>query len=309
MIAGLEEVQSGDILWNGESMLQVPVHHRNFGLMFQDYALFPHRNVWDNVVFGLQMQGASQAIRQEMVRQSLEKVQMLDFAEREVTDLSGGEQQRVALARTLAAGPRLLLLDEPLAALDRSLRKQLLTELRKILRETGIPAIYVTHDQEEAYTIADTLALLMNGRIVQMGSPADVYQNPVSLQAAAFLGLSNQLTGTITGSSLPIQVQTGQGVFLVERSAPGQSYRQGEPVVLVLREANLFSRINESNANVLRGKVTDSLFREVGFHTTVSIDDGAEYQFILDQSRAVGDQVQLEIPSDKINLFHLEPNE
>lgn len=303
MIAGLEDVEGGDILWDGASILSMPVHHRRFGLMFQDYALFPHRDVWNNVAFGLQMQKTPVEKVQEIVSRSLEKVQMESFAHRSVTDLSGGEQQRVALARTLAADPRLLLLDEPLAALDRSLRQQLLSELRKILRETDIPVIYVTHDQEEAYTIADRLALLIDGRISQIGAPDEVYRHPAGLEVASFLGLTNRIAGRVASVGSTIVVNTPQGEFQVPPSQVRGVIQPGDDVTLVIREARIAENGNPSGTNRIKVRVTDSLFRSTGYATNVRTTDGKEYQFILEQSRSAGDQVQLEIPADQINLF------
>lgn len=180
IIAGLEKPESGDILWDGKSILDVPVHLRNFGLVFQDYALFPHLSVEENVAFGLSMRKVDPLMIKQITKTALERVKMDSFAQRDVLDLSGGEQQRIALARTLASNPRLFMFDEPLAALDRNLRQELVADLRDILQEAGAPAIYVTHDQEEAFTLADRVALLIDGKIMQTGTPQEVYQNPIS---------------------------------------------------------------------------------------------------------------------------------
>jgi ABC-type Fe3+/spermidine/putrescine transport system ATPase subunit len=165
LISGLEQPEAGHILWNGVDQAGVPVHRRQFGLMFQEYALFPHRSVAENVAFGLRMQRLPASQIREQVQQALDQMNLGQFGERRVTDLSGGEQQRVALARALAPRPRLLMLDEPLGALDRTLREQLLEELRVLLHRTGIPAIYVTHDQQEAYALADRMLLLHSGKV------------------------------------------------------------------------------------------------------------------------------------------------
>ncbi len=306
IIAGLENLDAGDVRWNGASILGVPVHERHFGLMFQDYALFPHRNVWDNVAFGLQMQGIAVAVLKQTVQSSLEKVKMEGFAHRPVTDLSGGEQQRVALARTLAAGPRLLLLDEPLAALDRSLRQELVLELRMILHETGIPAIYVTHDQEEAYTLADRLAVLMDGQIVQMGVPDEVYRNPANPGVASFLGLTNHLSGIVTESGGKLTVETDLGPFETMGGLSPGSYPPGTPVILVLRNARVIEGGVGSDRNRIQGKIIDSMFREAGYQTKLLTANGQEFQFLLDWHYPSGDQVQLEIPTDQINLYPSE---
>ena len=173
MIAGLEGQKSGEILFNGMDLVSTPPHLRDFGLVFQDYALFPHLDVNDNVAFGLKMRRIGQNEIAERVANSLELVNLKGFERRKVTDLSGGEQQRVALARALAIRPRLLMFDEPLGSLDKKLKDGLLTELRTILHETQIPAIYVTHDQEEAFSVADRILILYDGHIIREGTPAE----------------------------------------------------------------------------------------------------------------------------------------
>ena len=188
IISGLEEAESGDVLWKGESIVAIPSHERKFGLIFQDYALFPHLNVFDNVAFGLKMQKQGKEEIHQRVDEALKQVDLQGFAKRSVTDLSGGEQQRVALARALAPRPRLLMFDEPLGALDRRLREYLLVEIKEILDESGVPAIYVTHDHEEAFALADRILLLHEGLIVQQGTPDELFAHPASAWVEEFLG-------------------------------------------------------------------------------------------------------------------------
>lgn len=195
IVAGLEAAESGRILWGGADISAMAAHRRNFGLMFQDYGLFPHLSVAENVAFGLKMKKLPAREIWERVAAVLGMVNMQGFEHRRVTDLSGGEQQRVALARALAPRPRLMMFDEPLGALDRALRDRLLGELRGILHRTRVPAIYVTHDQEEAFTIADRIILLHDGEIVQQGAPEAVYAHPKSAWVARFLGLGNVVEG------------------------------------------------------------------------------------------------------------------
>lgn len=185
-VAGLEPVAGGDISWNGASVVGVPVHRRGFGLMFQDGQLFPHRTVAGNVAFGLR--GLPNQQRVQRVHDCLDLVGMADYAGRSVLSLSGGQAQRVALARALAPRPSLLLLDEPLSALDRALRERLSTEIRQILRQTSSTCIYVTHDQDEAFAVADIIGVMINGRIAAWASPQELWANPGSVEVAEFLG-------------------------------------------------------------------------------------------------------------------------
>ena len=229
IIAGLESAESGQVWLEGQEITSVPVHRRGVGLMFQDYALFPHRTVAENVAFGLRMQHKSWPYGEDMpahlhtdtsrltrsdisqrVEEMLALVGLDGFGERDVNVLSGGERQRVALARSLAPRPRLLLLDEPLGALDRALRERLLEELPAILRKVGVTAISVTHDQEEAFALADRVILLHEGQVVQSGIPEAVYNAPATPWAARFLGLNN-LVPAVVHTEEPPQVQTPLG--------------------------------------------------------------------------------------------------
>jgi thiamine transport system ATP-binding protein len=191
IIAGLEQADTGDVTLNGESIMRVPIHARDFGLMFQDFALFPHMNVAQNIVFGLKMHHVSRAKQEQRVREVLELVGLTGFDERDVTSLSGGERQRVALARSLAPNPRLLMLDEPLGSLDAALRERLVVELGEIIKRVGLTAVYVTHDQREAFVIADRIAIMNAGQIEQLDTPQTLYLKPATIFTAQFLGLRN----------------------------------------------------------------------------------------------------------------------
>ena len=185
-VAGLEDVAAGEVAWDGRSMVRVPVHKRGFGLMFQDGQLFEHRDVGSNIAYGLT--DLPRAQRSERVREMLELVGLPGFERRRVTTLSGGQAQRVALARALAPAPRLLLLDEPLSALDRALREQLATDVRTILRRGGTTALYVTHDQDEAMTVADRVGVMEAGRLLRLDTPQRLWADPASSKVARFLG-------------------------------------------------------------------------------------------------------------------------
>jgi ABC-type Fe3+/spermidine/putrescine transport system ATPase subunit len=263
IIAGLEGADSGFISFNGRDLTSTPPHLRDFGFVFQDYALFPHLNVYDNVAFGLtrSVRRLPQNEVPQRVANSLDMVNLQGFENRQVTDLSGGEQQRVALARALAIRPRLLMFDEPLGALDRTLREDLLNELRRILHQTGIPAIYVTHDQEEAFAIADRILILHNGEIVREGTPVDVWANPGSAFVAGFLGLGNIFAGRFIDKS---KVETKFGVLTVHCN---HKHSKGENVHLLARPLSA-----GRDENVIQGIVTDVIFQQERFKVT--LDNG-----------------------------------
>lgn len=252
IIAGLDQPDSGEVLWEGKSLHNIPPHKRGFGLMFQDYALFPHRNVYENVAFGLRMQKLSSQEIHERVHEMLALVHLTGFEKRDVNTLSGGEAQRVALARCLAPQPRLLMLDEPLGALDRTLKEQLADELRSILRQINQTAIYVTHDQEEAFTIADRVIIMNAGKIEQTGSPQEIYRKPDNLFVARFLGLNNLLPGRATPTKSGTYIKTAIGDFLLQSSHNGQ-------VTLLIRPEG--ARLDGSGGVTISGVVEERSFR------------------------------------------------
>ena len=187
LVAGLENLNSGNIIFNGKLMNNTPVHKRNFGMMFQEFALFPHLNVFDNIAFGLKMKGMQKSKIESSVHKVLEMTGLTNFKTRNVDELSGGEQQRVALARTLAPSPRLLMLDEPLSSLDRVLRKKLLIELNNIISKLNITTIFVTHDHTEAFKVGNMVIIMNNGKIEQKGTPEQLVQTPVNQWVKDFL--------------------------------------------------------------------------------------------------------------------------
>ena len=200
MIAGFEQPTSGEILLDGTDVAYTPPHHRNVNTVFQNYALFPHLNVFDNIAFGLRRAKRPKAEIRERVGKALELVQLAGYEKRKASQLSGGQQQRVALARALILNPAVLLLDEPLGALDAKLRKALQIELKSLQQEVGITFLYVTHDQEEALTMSDRLAVMNGGHIEQVGAPQDVYEDPETLFVADFLGVSNLMEARVVSA-------------------------------------------------------------------------------------------------------------
>lgn len=199
VIAGLERPDTGRVLFEAEDVTDIPSYRRGFGMMFQDFALFPHLTVDGNVGFGLRHSHLPRPTRGERVRALLELVGLSGYGSRTTESLSGGERQRVALARALAPAPRLLMLDEPLGSLDRTLRERLLVELRGILSRLGVSTIYVTHDQLEAFAIADRVAIMRAGRIVREGTPREIYEEPATVFVARFLGMENIVSGECDG--------------------------------------------------------------------------------------------------------------
>jgi putative spermidine/putrescine transport system ATP-binding protein len=232
MIAGLIRQTSGDILIGGNSISPVPVHRRNIGMLFQNYALFPHMSVAQNVAFGLEMRGVKRTEAARRVGEALALVQLERFADRLPAALSGGQQQRVALARALVIEPSVLLLDEPLGALDKGLRENMQVELRQLQQRLGITTVIVTHDQEEALTLADQIVVMRAGKLEQMGAPQEIYASPVSRFVAGFIGASNFLKGRVCehrdGTTL---IALGGGA----RALVAGHHTPSEPVTISLR--------------------------------------------------------------------------
>ena len=292
IIAGLEAPEQGSVWWDGQDLDAVPAHRRGFGLVFQDYALFPHLNVGENVAFGLRMQNLSRREIDASVNSVLEKVNLAEFKERRVTDLSGGEQQRVALARALAPNPHLLMFDEPLGALDRNLRERLMEELRRILHDTHVPAIYVTHDQEEAFSLADHVLLLHDGLIVRSGTPQEIWSAPGSAWAARFLDAGNVIEGVVRSSFGNVEVETSAGVFGL---SCGHAHTAGEKVFLLVRPEGV---VRAAHAG-LQGVVADAVFHQDRFK--VMLESGLF--FYLPEAPRIGETICLKISPQAVDCL------
>ena len=278
IIAGLEVPDTGQVIFDGRDLADTPVHQRNFGFMFQDYALFPHKDVFANVAFGPRMQGQSPAEIAARVGEVLALVGLSGYDHRRVIELSGGEQQRVALARSLAARPQLLLLDEPLGALDRAMREQLMNDLRAILKRLGLTAVYVTHDQEEAFAIADRVLIMRarpesgeGGWIEQDGLPDQVYRYPATSYVARFLGFRNLLAGVVTavgerkggGTEERYPTLTAETPLgpLTAGDVP-RSHAPGDRVTVLVRpEAAVVHPAGATGANIVPGRLLEASFR------------------------------------------------
>jgi len=289
IIAGLEKPDHGDIFWNGVSILNVPPFKRNFGLMFQDYALFPHLTVFENIAFGLEMNKVNSEKIPPIVEKLLKQVGMESFANRKVTELSGGEQQRVALARALAPQPHLLMLDEPLGALDHTLRVSLLAELRRILGENGIPSVYVTHDQDEAFSIADRIALLHDGVIVQTDTPENIFLRPKSVWVARFLGLNNLLPATgVTDSQILLKLNDRTIYLTIPLEYP---LVEGQKIWVLFRDEKL--QITNDADFSIKGIIKESIFKGSNYETHVEITPGTVFSVINEKKFQAGTEIEL----------------
>ena len=280
-VAGLQPLGAGEVRWDGEDLTGLPVHRRDFGLMFQEHALFPHRDVAANVAFGLRMQKMASPQRQARVREVLSLVGLTGFHEREIATLSGGEAQRVALARSLAPEPRLLMLDEPLGSLDRPRRDELTEELRTLLRRVGVTVLHVTHDHDEAFAIADRVAVMQAGRIARIGTPGEIWHDPQSADVARFLGHANIVTvgegGTVPWGRL--QARPGLAVLRADALRRVEAAAPGTP-------------------DAIAGFVTDVRFRGDRYELTLRTDPGEAELLVRDPDPAtVGEAVHYVIDS------------
>lgn len=279
ILAGLEQADQGQVVVEGQDISHMAAHLRDFGLMFQDYVLFPHLDVADNIAFGLRMHGWPAERIVARVAELLELVGLETFGKRKVFDLSGGQQQRVALARSLAPMPRLLMLDEPLGSLDRVLRDQLLTDLRLLLLRLHQTAVYVTHDQLEAFAIGDRVVLMNEGRIEQQATPGDLYRRPATPFAARFLGFKNVLSARVSALAPEVMVATAFGDLSVREAPAG--LRIGEVVDVVIRpEGARLSAEEVTGLNRWRMRLDFYSFR--GSYTVLRLVGGEHSPFFLE---------------------------
>ena len=303
LVAGFETLQKGEIFLENECLAQtgiaVPPQHRRVGLVFQDYALFPHLNVEDNIAFGLHPQQWNRAQRQERVAEMLELVGLKAEARYRVQQLSGGQQQRVALARALAPKPRLLLLDEPFSNLDATLREKLSVEVRDILKHEGITALLVTHDQNEAFAVADTIGVMCDGKMQQWGTPYALYHEPRNRFIANFIGQGVLLSGVVQGSH-----QIAMELGIIERNPatePALDFAVGSTVEVLIRPDD----IQHDDASPLQAVVERRAFRGAEFLYTLRLPSGARIlaQVPSHHDHAIGEAIGIRLEVDHVVAF------
>lgn len=294
IIAGFLEPDSGEVVFEGKTINGVPAHKRQVNTIFQRYALFPHLNVFENIAFGLKQQKKSKDEIRKTVEEMLALVNLRGFEKRNISSLSGGQQQRVAIARALAVKPRVLLLDEPLGALDLKLRKDMQVELKNIQQRLGITFIYVTHDQEEALSMSDTIVVMDGGAIQQIGSPTDIYNEPKNAFVADFIGESNILDG-IMHADFSVEFQ-GMKFQCVDKG-----FGKDEPVDVVVRPEDV--DIVAPEVGMLQGVVTSVTFKGVHYEIIVDID-GFKWMIQTTDYSAVGDKIGICIKPEEIQVMH-----
>lgn len=301
MIAGFNSIEGGDFYFGDERINDKDPAKRNIGMVFQNYAVFPHLTVRKNVAFGLNNRKLDKDTVTRETDKFLEMMRIDEYADRLPQNLSGGQQQRVALARALAVKPDVLLMDEPLSNLDAKLRLEMRQAIRNIQRELGITTVYVTHDQEEAMSISDTIAVMDHGVIQHLGAPKEIYQRPANLFVSTFIGRSNILDGKISGGTLLLE-----GVRL--NCDEWQKIPSGDVKVSVRPEEFLIR--TENDGSCIPGQVTDSIYLGMDTHYMVKLADGSEVLVIqestLRDNYRVGEQVWLAVNRSKINIFSVD---
>jgi spermidine/putrescine ABC transporter ATP-binding subunit len=284
IIAGFESPDTGHVQIGDQDVTDLLPNKRALGMVFQNYSLFPHMSVADNVAFGLKMRGVAAAERTSRVRAMLDLVRLRQFESRSIHQLSGGQQQRVALARSLVTDPRILLLDEPLGALDKNLRERMQFELREIQKRLGITSILVTHDQEEALTMSDRVAVMSEGEIVQIGTPTEVYERPRTQFVSEFLGTSNIFGATVLGQPAPGEWELSyDGGHAGSRVASASSFAPGQRIKVAVRPERL--RIGLPGEAAITAEVRDVVFRGSYYAYELTLPGQEEPIFIYTQSR------------------------
>lgn len=293
IIAGFENADSGEVIFNNEDISDLPPYKRAVNTVFQKYALFPHMNIFDNIAFGLKLKKMPKDEIKNKVSQMLKLVALEGFEKRSVDSLSGGQQQRVAIARTLVNQPEILLLDEPLGALDLKLRKEMQIELKKIQKEVGITFIFVTHDQEEALTMSDKIVVMNKGIIQQMGTPEDIYNEPANAFVADFIGESNIIDGIMLED---FKVKFCDKIF----ECVDKGFELNEPIDIVIRPEDI--KMVSAEKGMLNGTVESSIFKGVHYEMMVKTEN---FDFIVHSTKCadIDSKIGLDIYPEDIHIM------
>ena len=294
LIAGFENLTAGDILFEDKSIINTPPYKRQLNTVFQRYALFPHMDVFGNIAFGLKIKKMPKEQIKEKVTEMLRLVGLKGFEKRSVDTLSGGQMQRVAIARALVNEPELLLLDEPLGALDLKFRREMQLELKRMQQQLGITFVYVTHDQEEALSMSDTIVVMDNGMVQQIGTPENIYNEPSNSFVADFIGESNILYGIMKKDYLAHFA--GQDFVCLDRG-----YAENEPVVIVVRPEDI--KVVEPSKNVVTGVVDSLTFMGVHYEIRVTGDDGFDWLIHNTDAPEVGSRIGIALDPDDIHVM------
>jgi len=300
IVAGLEEASGGRIFQAGQDVTRFPPSRRNFGIVFQSYALFPNLTVYQNIAYGLENRREPKDKIKARVKELLELVGLPEYSGRYPAQLSGGQQQRVALARALAISPGLLLLDEPLSALDARVRASLRIEIARLRKQLGVTTIMVSHDQEEALTMADRVVVMEDGRVVQVGAPEEIYFQPATPFVADFVGLMNFIPGVVAAGALN-QVQVGEDALLLEQSI---TQNAGQPVTLAIRPERVQVAQNGHSGNILRARVHEVEFTGPFYRLHLRVGRDSKMMAYMPPENALGGEIRegMELP------LHLPPN-
>ena len=300
IIAGFETADSGVVNFEGKDLLKIPANKRNINTVFQRYALFPHLNVFDNVAFGLKIKKVAKSEIKERVSKALATVGLADYGERYIDQLSGGQMQRVAIARAIVNRPRILLLDEPLGALDLKMRKEMQLELKSMQRELGITFVYVTHDQEEALTMSDTIIVMKDGVIQQIGTPIDIYNEPKNAYVADFIGESNIVAGTMKKDN---EVTLSGGITFKCVDPMFKEFTEGVQnlVDVVIRPEDFY--VEEEKDGRINGTVESIVFKGVHYEMQVKSDDGILWMVQNVDPCKIGQRVGLYVDPDDIQIM------